>query len=93
MNNEIQIGAASVSSLHYIDGQRVASAERFALFSPIDQRVLGDVALAGEAEVDAAVTAAVRAFPAWAALGAEGRLPYLKRFAEEIGKRAIHKAN
>lgn len=84
----IAIGTDQISGLHYIDGERVDSAGRFEVFSPIDTRVLGDIALAGPAEVDRAVAAAARAFPAWAALGAEGRLPYLQRFTEEIGKRA-----
>jgi acyl-CoA reductase-like NAD-dependent aldehyde dehydrogenase len=82
------IGEQGISPLHYIDGERVASAETFELFSPIDQRVLGQIALGSDAQADAAVAAAHRAFPGWAALGAEGRLPYLQRFAEEICKRA-----
>ncbi len=88
MATSITLGDHAISTLHYIDGQRVASAETFEIFSPIDQRPLGQIALGGAAEVDAAVTAAARAFPAWAALGAAGRLPFLKAFAEEIGKRA-----
>jgi 5-carboxymethyl-2-hydroxymuconic-semialdehyde dehydrogenase len=40
-----------------------------------------------EGHVEAAIASAADAFPAWSALGAEGRLPYLQRFAEEIGKR------
>ncbi|MGN6357306.1 MAG: aldehyde dehydrogenase family protein [Novosphingobium sp.] len=83
----IAIGGDRISGLHYIDGRRVDSPGRLEVFSPIDRRVLGEIALAGAVEVDRAVSAAVRAFPAWAALGAEGRLPYLQRFAEEIGKR------
>lgn len=88
MADQIGIGDFAVSALHYIDGKRVGSADGFELFSPIDQRVLGTIAAGGAAEADAAVTAAAKAFPAWAALGAEGRLPYLERFAEEIGKRS-----
>jgi 5-carboxymethyl-2-hydroxymuconic-semialdehyde dehydrogenase len=88
MTDTIAVGEWEVSGLHYIDGRRVASADRFDLFSPIDMRPLGAVALGGAVEIDMAVTAAARAFPGWAALGPEGRLPYLKRFAEEIGKRA-----
>ncbi len=82
------ISAQDISPLHYIDGARVDSPEHFEVFSPIDQTILGTVAHAGDAQGDAAIAAANRAFPAWAALGAEGRLPFLKRFAEEIGKRA-----
>lgn len=83
----IAMGGDRISGLHYIDGQREDSPGRLEVFSPIDMRVLGEIAVAGAAEVDRAVSAAARAFPAWAALGAEGRLPYLQRFAEEIGKR------
>jgi 5-carboxymethyl-2-hydroxymuconic-semialdehyde dehydrogenase len=85
---DIVIGAAAISPLHYIDGQRIASSEGFDLFSPIDQRPLGSIAQGLDEHVDRAVTAAARAFPAWAALGAQRRLPHLKRFAEEIGARA-----
>lgn len=88
MTEAVLIGGEQISALHYIDGRRIDADERFEIFSPIDGRVLGDVALGGAAEVELAVEAASRAFPAWAALGAEGRLPYLVRFAEEIGKRA-----
>jgi acyl-CoA reductase-like NAD-dependent aldehyde dehydrogenase len=42
------------------------------------------VARGGKAEVDAAVSAARRAFPAWAALGPEGRQEALGRFADAI---------
>ena len=88
MAGTIKIGETDISAQHYINGRRVDSTETFSLFSPIDQRDLGEVALGLDEHVDAAVAAAHAAFPAWAALGAEGRLPYLKRFAEEIGKRA-----
>jgi acyl-CoA reductase-like NAD-dependent aldehyde dehydrogenase len=88
MADQIEIGDFAVSALHYIDGKRVGSADSFELFSPIDQRVLGRVAAGGAMESDAAISAAHKAFPAWAALGAEGRLPYLERFAEEIGARS-----
>jgi 5-carboxymethyl-2-hydroxymuconic-semialdehyde dehydrogenase len=84
----IEVGEVRVSARHSIGGQRVASAQRFALHSPIDQRLLGEVCEAGEAEVEAAIQAAQQAFPAWAALGAAGRQPLLDRFAAEIGRRA-----
>lgn len=88
MVDQIRIGDLAVSALHYIDGNRVGSAGTFELFSPIDQRVLGQIAAGGATEAHAAVSAAAAAFPAWAALGAEGRLPYLERFAAEIGVRS-----
>lgn len=85
MTHESDIGA--IARQHYIGGRRVDGAERFEIFSPIDGTPLGSVALGGARQVDAAVSAAAAAFAHWASLGAEGRLPYLKRFAEEIGKR------
>jgi acyl-CoA reductase-like NAD-dependent aldehyde dehydrogenase len=88
MTDQIRIGDIAVSALHYIDGKRIGSAGSFELFSPIDERVMGRIAAGGTAEADAAIAAASAAFPAWAALGAEGRLPYLERFAEEIGARS-----
>src|SRR5947209_988175 len=88
MNAPIELAGTQISAEHYIGGRRVGSAETFDLFSPIDQRGLGQIALGLDEHVDAAVSAAVAAFPAWAALGPEGRLPYLRRFAEKIGKRA-----
>lgn len=83
----LEIAGVTVSAAHYIDGERVASGDTFENFSPIDGRSLGFIHEAGGEEVDAAVVAAAHAFPAWAALGAAGRKPYLDRFAAEIGKR------
>ena len=97
MAETIIIDGHRISPDHYINGQRVASPETFETVCPVDQKVLGRVAAGLDEHVDAAVAAAAAAFPAWAALGAEGRLPYLQRFAEEIGKReealAITEAN
>ena len=47
---------------------------------------LADVSAGGAAEVDAAVDAARRAFPAWAALGPEGRLPILRASPRASGR-------
>jgi acyl-CoA reductase-like NAD-dependent aldehyde dehydrogenase len=69
---------------HWIGGERVPSQRRFETISPIDGSVLAEVARAGEEEVDRAVRAAGDAFPGWAALGPEGRAPYLHRLAELI---------
>jgi betaine-aldehyde dehydrogenase/5-carboxymethyl-2-hydroxymuconic-semialdehyde dehydrogenase len=81
---EVQIADVRVSTDHYIDGRRVASSRRFADISPIDETTIADVAAGGPEEVDAAVAAARRAFPAWAALGPLGRGVYLRRLAELI---------
>jgi len=85
---QLHVAGVAVSPDHYIDGQRVASDETFELFSPIDQRPLGRIAEGSEANVNAAIRAAQRAFPAWSALTAAERKPYLDRFAAQIGERA-----
>ena len=79
-----EIAGVTVSLDHWIDGRRVSSPERFSNASPIDGSDLGAVSAAGQAEADMAVKAASKAFPAWAALGPQGRLPILRRFAEGI---------
>ncbi|MBP0638838.1 aldehyde dehydrogenase family protein [Cupriavidus sp. AcVe19-6a] len=84
----IVVGGISISPDHYINGQRVAAESTFELFCPIDQSPLGRVAEASAENVDAAIRAAEQAFPAWSALSAAQRQPYLDRFAKEIGKRA-----
>ncbi len=79
-----EVAGVSVSTDHYIGGERIASAERFSDLSPIDGRVLAEVASGSDQEAEAALEAAAGAFEEWAALGAEGRLPYLTRLAELI---------
>ena len=86
--NTIDIGGTAVATDHWIGGQRIASPRRFEVLSPVDGARLGAVAAGGAEEVDAAVRAARAAFPAWAALGPEGRLPILERFAAGIRNRA-----
>ena len=86
--NMLDVAGIAVSPDHYIGGQRVASAESFELFSPIDQRPLGRIAEGTPEHVEAAIQAAQKAYPAWSAMTAQQRKPLLDRFAEEIGKRA-----
>ena len=86
--NTATVAGVEVSTDHWIDGRRVSSADRFDNLSPVDGSHLAQVASGGQAEAELAVDAARRAFPAWAALGPEGRLPYLKRFAEGLRERA-----
>lgn len=89
MSDEIAtVAGIAVPTGHWIGGERVKSADRFAVHSPIDGSHLADICAAGQTEVDAAVAAARAAFPAWAALGPQGRAPILKRFAEGILARA-----
>src|SRR6202022_3957001 len=60
----------------------------FQTCSPIDGKHLAEVSAGGAEEIDSAVAAARRAFPQWAALGPEGRLPIPKRFAQNIRDQA-----
>jgi acyl-CoA reductase-like NAD-dependent aldehyde dehydrogenase len=84
--SRVEVEGVAVAPEHYIDGERVSSGATFEDRSPIDWDgwKLADVAAGGQADVDAAVAAARRAFPAWAALGREGRREVLARFADAI---------
>jgi acyl-CoA reductase-like NAD-dependent aldehyde dehydrogenase len=84
----VNVAGVDVATDHYIDGRRVASKNRFLDRSPVDGSALAEVTAGGAAEADMAVDAARRAFPAWAALGPEGRAPILRRFAEGLLARA-----
>ena len=86
----IPVGGHTVSPEHYIDGARVASAATFEDRSPIDGALLAEVCRGDAATADAAIDAAARAFPAWAALGPEGRAGYLHRLADLIDEHADH---
>lgn len=88
MTDALDIAGIAVSPDHYINGRRVPSPIGFDLFSPIDWSSLGRVAEGTPEHVNAAITAAQAAFPAWAALPAEARRDHLHRLAEEIEARA-----
>jgi acyl-CoA reductase-like NAD-dependent aldehyde dehydrogenase len=82
-----KVEGIEVSTDHWIGGERIPSKTRFPVHSPIDGTHLADVSAGGKDEIEAAVDAARRAFPAWAALGPEGRAPILRRFAGGIRER------
>jgi aminomuconate-semialdehyde/2-hydroxymuconate-6-semialdehyde dehydrogenase len=84
----VNVAGVDVSTDHYIDGRRVASKDRFLDRSPVDGSALAEVSAGGAAEAEMAVDAARRAFPAWAALGPQGRAPILRRFAQGVLARA-----
>lgn len=59
------------------------------LLHPADKSLVADdVALAGEKDVDAAVDAAVKAFPAWKRIPASKRRDILNRFASLLEEHA-----
>jgi aminomuconate-semialdehyde/2-hydroxymuconate-6-semialdehyde dehydrogenase len=84
----ITVEGVQVDTRHWIDGRRVASEGTFTDISPIDESVLGEISRGTAVEVDQAVVAARRAFPAWRDLGAEGRAAVLHRVADGIEARA-----
>src|SRR5262249_61694010 len=84
----VELAGIPISTAHWISGRRVPSRSTFDDRCPIDDAHLARVSAGGKQEVDAAVDAARRAFPAWAKLGPRGRLAMLQRFAEGIKARA-----
>jgi 1-pyrroline-5-carboxylate dehydrogenase len=72
----------------WIDGRAGTAARNFEVRSPIDRRrLLGRFAAASTADVDAAVGAAQRTFPAWSATPWRERIALLRRAATLIERR------
>jgi len=69
---------------HLIDGKAASGRDYFETVNPATQDVLAEVARGGAEEVNAAVAAAKRAFPAWAALPAPERARRIRRLGELI---------
>ncbi|MES9601539.1 aldehyde dehydrogenase family protein [Actinomadura sp. NPDC000929] len=82
------VAGVAVETGHWIGGERAASAAVFTDVSPIDERPIAEIARGGPAEVDAAVAAARRAFPAWARTGRDERARLLHAVADGVEKRA-----
>jgi betaine-aldehyde dehydrogenase len=70
----------------FIDGKFVdaLSGETLPTLNPHDNTVITDVAMAGRADVDLAVAAAQRAFPAWSRIAAADRGRILLKLADLI---------
>lgn len=85
--NTVTIEGVAVDTRHWIGGRRVASAETFENYSPIDGSPLGRIHRGGAAEIDAAVAAAKAAFPEWAGIGPKARAEYLFQLADLIDSR------
>lgn len=79
--NVATVAGVRVSTDHWIDGERVPSAERFDSISPIDRSVIAHVARGGRAEAERAIAAAARAFPSWAKTPRQERARILHRIA------------
>jgi aldehyde dehydrogenase (NAD+) len=74
----------------FINGRFVApkGGKYFDTINPGNERKLAEIALAGEADVNAAYAAAQRAFPAWSRLSGAERSKYLFRIARLLQDRA-----
>lgn len=84
-SSRAEISEYAVSPDHYIDGRRVSSKTTFEDRSPLDwDWKLADIARGDALIADLAVTAAVSAFPAWAALTPKDRADHLHRLADLI---------
>jgi 5-carboxymethyl-2-hydroxymuconic-semialdehyde dehydrogenase len=81
----LTVAGVEVVAGHWIGGEPTGpDGATFEVTSPIDGATLGQVAAGGAADVDRAVTAARAAFPAWRALGPEGRGEVLDRLAQGL---------
>ena len=80
-----EISSVAVSPDHFIGGKRIPSDNRFEVRSPLDwDWKLADVARGDALTADAAITAAVDAFPGWAAMAPSARAEILHRLADLI---------
>ena len=68
----------------FIGGRWVAGEKRFAVTDPFDDSVVAQVTEASEAMVDAAVAAAVTAFPAWKKTTGPARGVLLRKVADRM---------
>ncbi len=84
-SSRVEISEFAVSPDHYIGGRRVSSHSTFEVRSPLDwDWKLAEVARGDALTADKAVTAAVEAFPGWAAIGVKERAEHLHRLADLI---------
>jgi 5-carboxymethyl-2-hydroxymuconic-semialdehyde dehydrogenase len=71
---------------HLINGAAVRGSDYFQSVNPATQEVLAEVARGGAQEIDAAVTAAKAAFPAWAGKPATERAALLRKLGDLIAR-------
>jgi aldehyde dehydrogenase (NAD+) len=76
----------------FINNEYVESknSKKLSVYNPVDGTLVADdIALAGEQDVDAAVAAAEKAFPAWKALPTGQRRAIMLKFATLIEENAV----
>jgi 5-carboxymethyl-2-hydroxymuconic-semialdehyde dehydrogenase len=81
------VEGVEVSTDHWIGGERVGSHRAFEDVSPIDERVLAEVARGTAEDADRAVAAARSAAPAWGGLAPKRRAEVLHRIADLVEER------
>ncbi|GAA2798641.1 aldehyde dehydrogenase family protein [Crossiella cryophila] len=86
------VAGVRIPEEHWIGGAWVPSARRFTDLSPLDEQPIAELALGGPAEVDAAVTAARRAFRDFSRTTREERAELLHAIADEVLVRLDHLA-
>ncbi|MBE7540520.1 MAG: aldehyde dehydrogenase family protein [Opitutaceae bacterium] len=74
----------------FIDGKFSAprSGKYFPTLNPANETQLAEIAIAGDADIDAAFSAATRAFPAWSGLPGRERGKFIYRIARLLQDRA-----
>src|SRR5215831_3342983 len=88
MRSSVVEGHPHVKIDHLINGKPVGSRSYFETVNPATQAVLAEVASGGVTEVDAAVSAATAAFPAWAGRPAAERAALLRTLGNLIAQQA-----
>ncbi|MGH8872387.1 MAG: aldehyde dehydrogenase [Acidimicrobiia bacterium] len=84
-SSRVEISDTAVSPDHFIGGKRVSSPETFEVRSPLDwDWLLAEVSRGDALTADLAVSAAIDAFPGWAALSPKQRAEPLNRLADLI---------
>lgn len=75
---------------HWINGKELESAAHFSNYNPATQQVIGQVASAGQEEVNLAVAAAKQALPKWSKTPAKERARLMRNLADLIDKNIAH---
>ena len=89
-NWQSRADALAIDGRAFVDGRRVPASGQLSrgTISPIDGRILADVAACGPSDVDTAVIAARRAFPSWSRKGAVKRKEVLLALAALMERHA-----
>ena len=81
------VEGVEVDTRHWIGGERVGSGTSFTDICPIDEQPIAEISAGSAVEVDAAVEAAQKAFPDWAATPRRERAELLRKVAAGIDAR------